>query len=303
MSLVRLKHVSRFYGIQKAVDDISFDLHAGEVVGFLGPNGAGKTTTMRMITGFLQPSAGSIEVCNHDVRRESLAARRLIGYLPEHNPLYVEMYVREYLNWVADVHRLGKRKKQRVTEVIEMTGLLPESHKKIAALSKGYRQRVGLAQALLHDPPVLILDEPTSGLDPNQIVDIRQLIHQMGQQKMVILSTHILQEVEAICNRVIIIHQGKIVADGQIEQLQQQTTHQLLEVEWERELTSNWWQVIPSIKQGYALNQHRWQLMVDDPETVKKNLFQYALQNNLNIISLQTQKRSLEEVFRQLTRT
>lgn len=299
---VKLVHVSRYYGEQPAVDDISFEIHAGEVVGFLGPNGAGKTTTMRMITAYLKPSAGEIEVCGHNVVHAPLAVKRVTGYLPEQNPLYPDLYVREYLRWMADIHRLGKRSWQRVEEVIAMTGLQKESHKKIGALSKGYRQRVGLAQALLHDPEVLILDEPTSGLDPNQIIDIRQLIRELGQRKTVILSTHILQEVEAMCNRVIIIHRGKIVADGALEHLRQQASaHQVLEVEWAEALAEGWWKEVPGVQQAYAAHAHQWQLIVDDAEAAQKNLFRYALQNNLNIISLQTQMRSLEEVFHQLT--
>ncbi|SFV30155.1 gliding motility-associated ABC transporter ATP-binding subunit GldA [Thermoflavifilum thermophilum] len=299
---VKLTHVSRYYGAQAAVDDISFDIHPGEVVGFLGPNGAGKTTTMRMITAYLKPDSGKIEVCGHDVVRDSLAVKRITGYLPEQNPLYPDLYVREYLRWMADIHHLGKRGRQRVEEVIGLTGLGKESHKKIGMLSKGYRQRVGLAQALLHDPEVLILDEPTSGLDPNQIVDIRQLIRELGRQKTVILSTHILQEVEAMCQRVIIIHRGKIVADGDIEALRQQAiAQQVLEVEWAETLAEDWWQDVPGIQQARAHTPHQWQLIAADAEELKKNLFRYALQNNLNIISLQTQMRSLEEVFRQLT--
>jgi len=299
---VKLTHVSRYYGAQPAVDDISFDIHPGEVVGFLGPNGAGKTTTMRMITAYLKPASGKIEVCGHDVVRDSLAVKRITGYLPEQNPLYPDLYVREYLRWMADIHHLGKRARQRVEEVIGLTGLGKESHKKIGMLSKGYRQRVGLAQALLHDPEVLILDEPTSGLDPNQIVDIRQLIRELGRQKTVILSTHILQEVEAMCQRVIIIHRGKIVADGDIETLRQQAVaQQVLEVEWAETLAEDWWRDVPGIQQARAHTPRQWQLIAADAEELKKNLFRYALQNNLNIISLQTQMRSLEEVFRQLT--
>ena len=301
---VKLVQVSRYYGTQPAVQDINFDIHTGEVVGFLGPNGAGKTTTMRMITAYLKPSSGKIEVCGQDVVRAPLAVKRITGYLPEQNPLYPDLYVREYLRWMADIHHLGKRRKQRIDEVIALTGLGKESHKKIGMLSKGYRQRVGLAQALLHDPEVLILDEPTSGLDPNQIVDIRQLIRELGQRKTVILSTHILQEVEAMCNRVIIIHQGRIVADGQIEALKQQAAaHHMLEIEWAETLADGWWRDVPGIQQARALSPHQWQLVATDAEELKKNLFRYALQNNLNIISLQTRMRSLEEVFRQLTQT
>lgn len=217
---IEVNHLSRSYGTQKAVDDISFAIRKGEIVGFLGPNGAGKSTTMKMITGYLQPDRGIASVSGIDVLSDPIAAKRKIGYLPEANPLYYEMYVKEYLGFIADVHRI-KNKKQRIADIIETVGLTAESRKKTGQLSKGYKQRVGLAAALLHDPEVLILDEPTTGLDPNQIIEIREVIRTLGKNKTVLFSSHILQEVEALCNRVIIIHKGRLSADERLPALRQ----------------------------------------------------------------------------------
>ncbi len=217
---IRIEKLSKHYGEQKAVDEISFEVRKGEIVGFLGPNGAGKSTTMKILTGFLRPTSGSAMVNDLVVDTDSTQIRRLIGYLPEHNPLYLEMYVQEFLAFSGALYGLsGKRLKEKVAEIIEKVGLGPEKHKKIGQLSKGYRQRTGLAQALIHNPDVLILDEPTTGLDPNQLVEIRELIREVGKNKTVILSTHIMQEVEAICDRVIIIHRGKIVADATLQDI------------------------------------------------------------------------------------
>lgn len=218
---IKVSNLTKIYGKQRAVSNISFELKKGEVVGFLGPNGAGKSTTMKMVTGYLPPTEGQINVCGFDVVKEPMEVKKKVGYLPESNPLYYDMYVREYLGFTAGIHNLGKQGKERIEEMINLTGLGKESHKKIGALSKGYKQRVGLAQAMLHDPEVLILDEPTSGLDPNQIVEIRDLILRIGKEKTVLLSTHIMQEVEAMCGRIIIINNGTIVADDSIGNLQQ----------------------------------------------------------------------------------
>ena len=218
MSIVA-SNVTKTYGHQKALDDVSFTIPAGEIVGFIGPNGAGKSTMMKIITGFFAPDSGKISVCGLPAGPDATDMKKLIGYLPENNPLYLEMYVREYLGYVAGLYRMGRRSREAVNSVIERTGLTPEQGKKIGALSKGYRQRVGLAQALIHDPQVLILDEATTGLDPNQIVEIRSLISEAGREKTVMLSTHIMQEVEAICSRVIIIDHGRIVADGPIDEI------------------------------------------------------------------------------------
>ncbi len=227
MSL-KVSNLTRNYGLQKAVDNVSFSLDTGEIVGFLGPNGAGKSTTMKMITGYLQPDAGSLWVNDTDVLRDPLQAKRQIGYLPESNPLYYDMYVKEYLGFIASVHRIPTQKK-RIAEVIEMVGLAPESHKKTGQLSKGYKQRVGLAAAMLHGPQVMILDEPTTGLDPNQIIEIRELIRSLGRDRTVLFSSHILQEVEALCDRVIIINKGRLVADDKLTALKQRSEGQDLE--------------------------------------------------------------------------
>jgi ABC-2 type transport system ATP-binding protein len=211
--------VTKSYGAQKALDDVSFTIPRGEIVGFIGPNGAGKSTMMKIITGFITADSGEVTVCGLPAGANAKAVKQLTGYLPENNPLYTEMYVREYLGYVADLYKIGRERREAVNSVIERTGLLPEQGKKIGALSKGYRQRVGLAQALIHDPQVLILDEATTGLDPNQIIEIRNLISEIGKERTVMLSTHIMQEVEAICSRVIIIDHGRIVADGPISEI------------------------------------------------------------------------------------
>jgi ABC-2 type transport system ATP-binding protein len=216
---IEVRNVTKIYGEQKALDNVSLSIQPGEIVGLLGPNGAGKSTLMKIVTCFIPPDSGEVKVNGHDIFEESLAVREKVGYLPEHNPLYLDMYVKEYLDFIAGIHKLGKASKARIEEIIEITGLTMEQRKKIGALSKGYRQRVGLAQALIHDPEVLILDEPTSGLDPNQIQEIRALIRSIGKEKTVMLSTHMMQEVEAICDRAIIIHKGKIVADDSLENL------------------------------------------------------------------------------------
>jgi ABC-2 type transport system ATP-binding protein len=220
---IEVNQVVKIYGEQRALDEVSLAIGKGEIVGLLGPNGAGKSTLMKIITCFIPPDSGEVKVCGHDIFEESLEVREKVGYLPEHNPLYLDMYVKEYLEFVAGIHKLGPASKSKVAGMIEITGLAAEQKKKIGALSKGYRQRVGLAQALIHDPQVLILDEPTSGLDPNQIQEIRNLIRSIGKEKTVMLSTHIMQEVEAICDRAIIIHKGKIVADDRLAQLTKKT--------------------------------------------------------------------------------
>jgi gliding motility-associated transport system ATP-binding protein len=299
---ITVSHLTKLYDEQKAINDISFDIPKGEIVGFLGPNGAGKSTTLKIITGFLPATSGTAKVCGFDVAINSMEVRKNIGYLPETNPLYTDMYVREYLSFMAGLHGLGKQSKKRIEEVIDLTGLLPESKKKIEALSKGYRQRVGLAQAILHDPPVLILDEPTSGLDPNQLVDIRELIKNMGTNKTVILSTHILQEVKAMCSKVIIINKGKIVADDTIDALQSiRKTGNIITIEWEKIMEPGWFGGISGILEATPLTSQKWKLTVEKADEIRKNLLQFALQNNLNIISLQSETQSLEAIFRELT--
>ncbi len=300
---ILVSQLSKVYGEQRAVDAISFELKKGEITGFLGPNGAGKSTTMKMITGFLPPTSGSASVCGYDSVRQSLEVRKRVGYLPESNPLYYDMYVKEFLEFVAGVHQLGKTGAERIRKVIDMTGLLPESRKKIGALSNGYKQRVGLAQALLHDPEVLILDEPTTGLDPNQLADIRQLIKELGTDKTVILSTHIMQEVEALCGRVIIINKGKIVADDQLANLQQQNAAGgYLQVAFGEPASEAELLQIPGVSRVAAQENNSWQLYTSEVDTVRKNLLQFALINNRNILSLQSNSQSLESIFREITK-
>jgi len=300
---IQVSELSKVYGEQRAVDAISFELKKGEITGFLGPNGAGKSTTMKMITGFLPPTSGKASVCGFDVVSQSLEVRKRVGYLPESNPLYYDMYIREFLEFIAGVHQLGKAGAARINQVIDLTGLQPERHKKIGALSNGYKQRVGLAQALLHDPEVLILDEPTTGLDPNQLADIRQLIKELGADKTVILSTHIMQEVEALCDRVIIINKGKIIADDKLSLIQQNSSgNGYLQVTFAEPVTDADLLAIPGITRVVAQKDGSWQLFTGQVDTVRKNLLQFALINNRNILSLQSNSQSLETIFRELTK-
>lgn len=300
---IKVSELTKVYGEQRAVDAISFELKKGEITGFLGPNGAGKSTTMKMITGFLPPTSGKASVCDFDIVTQSLEVRKRVGYLPESNPLYYDMYIREFLEFIAGVHQLGKDGPQRIDSVIRLTGLQPERHKKIGALSNGYKQRVGLAQALLHDPEVLILDEPTTGLDPNQLADIRQLIKELGANKTVILSTHIMQEVAALCDRAIIINKGKIVADDKLSVLQQNNTgNGYLQVTFAESVTETELLSIGGIARVVAVEEHSWQLFTSQVDEVRKNLLQFALINNRNILSLQSNSQSLETIFREMTK-
>jgi ABC-2 type transport system ATP-binding protein len=297
---ISVKHLTKIYGAQKAINDLSFSVSRGEVVGFLGPNGAGKSTTMKILTGYMPATTGEAMVCGLSVDTRPLEVKTKIGYLPESNPLYPEMYVKECLSFTAGVYEVPHRAK-RIAEMIELTGLTREWKKKIGALSKGYRQRVGLAQALLHDPEVLILDEPTTGLDPNQLTEIRNLIRALGRDKTVLLSTHIMQEVQAICDRVIIINQGRIVADATLSSLQRATADTILTIEFSDPVDASWLQGIQEVKEVRQLSAHLWTLTTPSAEAVKKSLWQLTLQNNLNIVSLQSNTPMLEEVFRKLT--
>jgi len=297
---IEVKGVTKIYGEQRAVNNLSFAVTRGEIVGFLGPNGAGKSTTMKMITGYLQPDSGHISVSGIDVTKNPLEAKKKIGYLPESNALYYDMFVREYLFFMADVHNIPN-KKAAVEEVITTVGLTRESAKKIGQLSKGYKQRVGLAAALLHNPEVLILDEPTSGLDPNQIVEIRQVIKEAGKNKIVLFSSHILQEVEAICDRVIIINRGVLVADDSLSNLQQTSATNLVKVGFKEPLEVEWLKRLPAVKSVNKIDTYNWSIETDEPEAVRKVLLELSLQHNLNIVSLQNESQSLEEVFRTLT--
>lgn len=298
---ITVKNLTKIYGTQKAVDDISFTIAKGEIVGFLGPNGAGKSTTMKIITGYLPASTGSATVCGIVVDENSNESKKKIGYLPEANPLYYDMYVREYIDFITNIHQV-KNKKEKIEEVIKTVGLTVEANKKIGQLSKGYKQRVGLAAALIHDPEVLILDEPTSGLDPNQIVEIREVIKKLGADKTVLFSSHILQEVQAICNRVIIINKGKIVADDSLANLQKDKTdgHFVL-VSFKEIIATELLQNLRDVTGIEQLQTSCYKLQTNNPESVRKQLLELSLQNNLNIISLQSESNSLEEVFRNLT--
>ncbi len=298
---IRVQSLTKIYEEQTAVNHISFELKPGEIVGFLGPNGAGKSTTMKMITGYLAPTSGSATVCGFDTQTETMQVRRRVGYLAEANPLYYDMYVREYLAFTAAIHQLGKESKRRIEEMISITGLSREAHKKLGALSKGYKQRVGLAQAMIHNPEVLILDEPTSGLDPNQIVEIRDLIAHAGQKKTVLLSTHIMQEVQAMCNRVIIINLGNIVADDTVESLRNHTSSEALLVSFDSPVKEASLRKLKHIRRLEAQGEMSWRIGTTDASQLRRELMQWALSENVSITSMQNEGQSLEEVFRSLT--
>ena len=299
---IEVKNLLKVYGEQKAVNNISFKVDKGEIVGFLGPNGAGKSTTMKIITGYLQQDGGEAFVSNVSVTKEPLTTKKKIGYLPESNALYYDMFIREYLNFIAEIHRV-KNKKQKVEDVIRLTGLTPENNKRVGQLSKGYKQRVGLAASLIHDPEVLILDEPTSGLDPNQIIEIRNVIKEQGKNKTVLFSTHILQEVQAICDRVIIINKGELVADDTLSNLQKNNKSNIVRVSFKESLETEWLQRLPAVTTASKENSNTWQLITSDPADARKQLLELALRENLNIVSLQTEGNNLEEIFRTLTQT
>ena len=297
---INITNLSKNYGTQKAVNDISFNVQKGEIVGFLGPNGAGKSTTMKMITGYLDADAGNIQVCGIDVTKDNIESKKKIGYLPEANPLYFEMYVREYLLFTAGIHQL-KKGKERTEEIIKTVGLTLEANKKIGQLSKGYKQRVGLAATLIHEPEVLILDEPTSGLDPNQIIEIRNVIKALATNKTVLFSSHILQEVEAICDRVIIINKGNIVADDSLQNLQlAKAGQQFVTVTFQEEIKINDLQSLESAL-NVAASGNTFRIQTNNAENLRKQILKLSIDKNLNIVSLQNQSNSLEDVFRELT--
>jgi ABC-2 type transport system ATP-binding protein len=297
---IEVKDLIKIYGEQKAVDGISFTVNKGEIAGFLGPNGAGKSTTMRIITGYLQPDGGTAMVCGIPVKERPIETKSKIGYLPEANPLYYDMFVKEYLDFVADMHSL-KSKKQKIQDVIVSVGLSPESGKKISQLSKGYKQRVGLAAALIHDPEVLILDEPTNGLDPNQIIEIREVIKNLGQQKTILFSSHILQEGQAICDRVIIINKGKLVADSKLASLRQNNQGERVIICFQEGIEAELFAGLRGASAVNKLDKNQWEISGADPADLKKQLLELALRNNLNIVSLQSESPSLEHIFRTLT--
>ena len=296
---IEVNNISKSYGAQKALDNISFSIKKGEIVGFLGPNGAGKSTLMKILTTYINADEGSAVVNGHDVNTNQKAVQLSIGYLPEHNPLYLDLYVREYLAFNADVYKVAK---SRIEEVIQLTGLTSESHKKIGQLSKGYRQRVGLANALLHNPDVLILDEPTTGLDPNQLIEIRNVIKNAGKDKTVFLSTHIMQEVEAICDRVIIINNGKIVADKKLDNLISADKEQIIEVEFDYKIEEQAIAKIPHLKSFKNTHDFSWELTFVSDKDMRPAVFDFAHDNGLKTLQLNQKNKNLEAVFREITK-
>ena len=299
---IQVKNLLKVYGEQKAVNNISFEVNKGEIVGFLGPNGAGKSTTMKILTGYLQQTGGQAYVCGINVAEQPLEIKKKIGYLPELNALYYDMYVREYLVFIAEVHHIQKAK-NKINSIIETVGLSVEAKKRIGQLSKGYKQRVGLAAALIHDPEVLILDEPTTGLDPNQIIEIREVIKEQGKNKTVLFSSHILQEVEAICDRVVIINKGVLVADDKLDNLQHGgNNNHLVIVQFSSPVDESVLQQIKEVTLIEKLQPASYKLHTANPDSVRKQLLETALQQNLDITSLQSEKRSLEDVFKLVTR-
>lgn len=296
---IEVQNISKSYGGQKALDNISFSVKKGEIVGFLGPNGAGKSTLMKILTTFIAADEGTAYVNGNDVSTDLKAVQLSVGYLPEHNPLYLDLYVREYLEFNADVYKVSK---SRIEEVILLTGLSSESHKKIGQLSKGYRQRVGLATALLHNPDVLILDEPTTGLDPNQLVEIRNVIKNVGKDKTVFLSTHIMQEVEAICDRVIIIDHGKIVTDKKLDKLVSEEKEQIIDVEFDKPITESLLARLPHIKSHKNTSENLWELTFNTEEDMRPKVFDFAQDNGLKTLQISLKNKNLEQIFREKTK-
>ena len=297
MKRIEVKNIHKSYGRQKVLDDISFQIGKGEIVGLLGPNGAGKSTLMKIITGYIKPDSGTVKVMDMDVAEQPLEIKKHIGYLPEHNPLYLDMYVREYLAFASSVYHTDKK---RIEQVIADTGLSPEAHKKIGQLSKGYRQRVGLATALIHDPEILILDEPTTGLDPNQLVEIRQLIKDLGRDKTLILSSHIMQEIEHLADRVLIINKGKIMADESLKTLQA-GQQQIIEVEFDVRIEREFLDNLPHISAVENIYNHIWCLAFETQEDMRPAVFDFAQQQGLKILQMRQKNKNLEQLFTELT--
>jgi len=303
---VRVNNISKKYGEQFAVKKLSFEINKGEVVGFIGPNGAGKSTSMKIITGYLPPDTGEVWINEMNALENPMEVKRIIGYLPEHNPLYNDLYVKEYLGYVAGLYKIERKEiGDRIAEVIDLTGLEDEEHKKIGSLSKGYRQRVGLAQALIHDPEVLILDEPTSGLDPNQIIEIRNLISRTGKEKTILLSTHIMQEVDAICDRVIIINKGEIVADNPSERLNKSSKGKIktILVETDKHIERALWKTISEITNIKDVKNQQYLLETGDEKDIRPLIFNLAVDQGFTILSMSIQEKSLEELFHELTKS
>jgi ABC-2 type transport system ATP-binding protein len=300
---ISAQNIIKTFGNQNALDDVSFEIESGKIVGFIGPNGAGKSTMMRIITGYLHQTSGKVNVNGLAVDENPVEVKKHIGFLPENNPLYPEMYVKEYLFFVAGMHKVAN-KNLRVNEVIEMTGITPEKHKKIGALSKGYRQRIGLAQALIHNPDVLILDEPTTGLDPNQIIEIRNLISEIGKQKTVLLSTHIMQEVEAICHRVIIINKGKIVMNDQTSNINNYSdiSKQIILIEFQTAVPEKMLMQVNGVEKVVKVKDNLLLIEASGDKDIRNELFQFAVKNSIAILSMMKKEKSLQEVFNELTK-
>ena len=297
---IKVKKLSKVYGRQKALIEVSFEINKGEIVGFLGPNGAGKSTLMKILTGYIPQTNGDAKICNLDINKNSIETRSRIGYLPEHNPLYLDMYVKEYLEFVADIYKVNHK---YIDEMIKKTGLLKEQHKLIGSLSKGYRQRVGLAQALIHNPEVLILDEPTTGLDPNQLIEIRSLIKEVGREKTVLLSTHIMQEVEAICDRVIIINKGQVVANKTIVELQKSKgSRKLFTVEFDKKAEKKELMKILNVIEARELKGNKYQIFSDSKFDLRPALFEFAVNNELTVLQMNMEEQKLESIFQELTK-
>lgn len=298
---IEVSEITKFYGQQKALDQVSFTVGEGSITGFLGPNGAGKSTMMKILTCFIPQSSGTAKVCGFDVFENSFEVKQQVGYLPEHNPLYLDMYVKEYLSFAAGIHKL-KNIDQRVKEMVAITGLTLEQRKKIGALSKGYRQRVGLAQALIHNPKVLILDEPTTGLDPNQLVEIRALIKELGKEKTVLFSTHILQEVKAVCDNIIIINKGKIVANSDAKTLQtSDNNHSSLLLELDKDIAIIKFKEIAGVLEVHKMDSSKWKITFQQENDIRQAIMKVAVHNNLTILSMKIEEQSLEDIFQKLT--
>ena len=297
---IKVKNLSKVYGTQKALTEVSFEINKGEIVGFLGPNGAGKSTLMKILTGYIPQTNGDAKICNLDINKNSIETRSRIGYLPEHNPLYLDMYVKEYLEFVANIYNVNH---EYIDEMIKKTGLLKEQHKLIGSLSKGFRQRVGLAQALIHNPEVLILDEPTTGLDPNQLLEIRSLIKEAGREKTVLLSTHIMQEVEAICDRVIIINKGQIVANKTIIELQKsKENRKLITVEFDEKVEKKELMKIGNALEARELKGNKYQIFSDSKFDLRPAIFEFAVNNKLTVLQMNIEEQKLESIFQELTK-
>lgn len=299
---IEIKNITKLYGTQKALNNVSFSVESGEIVGFLGPNGAGKSTMMKILTGYIPPTNGNTFVNGLNVLENTKEVRKVLGYLPEQNPLYLDMYIVEFLNFIAGIYKI-QNKKSRIEEVIELTGLAPEIHKKIGKLSKGYRQRVGLAQAIIHDPEVLILDEATSGLDPNQIVEIRNVIQNLGKKKTVLLSTHLMQEVEAICDRIIIIHKGSIVADDSRTNIKKliKESDMSLSVEFEKPVNTKHIRDIEGVTKVNSAAKNTYEILFNKDVDVRSKIFNFAVENNNTVLSLQLKEKTLEQIFGEMT--